>query len=60
MEVQNFGQVSSKKALVEVGYKKEGKTIKVASGMVPALKPYEKQIYCFLLRIGLRKERNMI
>ncbi|WP_196213200.1 glycoside hydrolase family protein [Bacteroides cellulosilyticus] len=42
VEVQNFGQVESKKALVEVGYKKEGKTIKVASGMVPALKPYEK------------------
>ena len=42
VEVQNFGQVSSKKALVEVGYKREGKTIKVASGMVPALKPYEK------------------
>ena len=42
VEVQNFGQVSSKKALVEVGYKQEGKTIKVASGMVPALKPYEK------------------
>lgn len=42
VEVQNFGQVESKKALVEVGYKQEGKTIKVASGMVPALKPYEK------------------
>ena len=42
VEVQNFGQVESKKALVEVGYKKEGKTIKVASGMVLALKPYEK------------------
>ena len=42
VEVQNFGQVGSKKAMVEVGYKKEGKTIKVASGMVPALKPYEK------------------
>lgn len=42
VEVQNFGQVSSKKALVEVGYKQEGKTIIVASGMVPALKPYEK------------------
>ncbi|WP_044264798.1 glycoside hydrolase family protein [Bacteroides timonensis] len=42
VEVQNFGQVGSKKALVEVGYKREGKTIKVASGMVPALKPYEK------------------
>lgn len=42
VEVQNFGQVESKKALVEVGYKREGKTIKVASGMVPALKPYEK------------------
>lgn len=42
VEVQNFGQVESKKALVEVEYKKEGKTIKVASGMVPALKPYEK------------------
>lgn len=42
VEVQNFGQVELKKALVEVGYKKEGKTIKVASGMVPALKPYEK------------------
>ena len=42
VEIQNFGQVGSKKALVEVAYKKEGKTIKVASGMVPALKPYEK------------------
>lgn len=42
VEVQNFGQVGSKKAMVEVGYKREGKTIKVASGMVPALKPYEK------------------
>ena len=42
VEVRNFGQVGSKKALVEVAYKKEGKTIKVASGMVPALKPYEK------------------
>ena len=42
VEVQNFGQVGSKKAMVEVGYKREGKTIKVASGMVSALKPYEK------------------
>ena len=42
VEIQNFGQVGSKKAMVEVGYKREGKTIKVASGMVPALKPYEK------------------
>lgn len=47
VEVQNFGQVESKKALVEVGYKKEGKTIKVASGMVPALKPYEKTYLLF-------------
>ena len=42
VEVQNFGQVGSKKAMLEIGYKREGKTIKVASGMVPALKPYEK------------------
>jgi len=42
VEVQNFGQVDSPKALIEVGYKKDGKIIKVASGTVPALKPYGK------------------
>lgn len=42
IEVQNFGQVGSQKASIEIGYKKDGKTIKVASGIVPALKPYEK------------------
>ena len=42
IEVQNFGQVSSQKASITIGYKKNGKTIKVASGIVPPLKPYEK------------------
>lgn len=42
IEVQNFGQVSSQKASVSIEYTKGGKTVKVASATVPALKPYEK------------------
>lgn len=42
VEVQNFGQVDSQKASLEVSYKKDGKMVKVASGIIPSLKAYEK------------------
>lgn len=42
VEVQNFGQVDSQKASLEVSYKKDGKMVKMASGIIPSLKAYEK------------------
>ena len=42
VEVQNFGQVASRKAAIKVEYLKDGKPVLVSSGNVPALKPYEK------------------
>lgn len=42
VEVQNFGQVESQKASLEVSYKKDGKMVKMASGIIPSLKAYEK------------------
>jgi len=42
VEVQNFGQVASKKAKLKVAYLKDNKEIDLASGTIPALKPYEK------------------
>ncbi|NDV60710.1 glycoside hydrolase family protein [Bacteroides sp. 519] len=42
IEVQNFGQVISKKASLKIAYKKDGKFVTIASGAVPELNPYEK------------------
>jgi len=42
IEVQNFGQVISKKAKIKVAIIKDKKEVDVASGTVPVLKPYEK------------------
>lgn len=42
VEVQNFGQVSSKEASLKVECTKDGKKISIASGNVPVLQPYEK------------------
>jgi hypothetical protein len=42
VEVQNFGQVASKKAKLKVGLIKDNKDVDVATGTIPALKPYEK------------------
>jgi len=42
VEVQNFGQVISKKAKLKVAYYKDDKEINVATGTIPGLKPYEK------------------
>lgn len=42
VEVQNFGQVTSKKAKLKVTYLKDDKEIDVATGTISALKPYEK------------------
>lgn len=55
VEVQNFGQVDSQKASLEVGYKKDGKMVKVASGVIPALKAYEKTDVQLPCRTGLAK-----
>lgn len=42
LEVQNFGQVPSQKVFVKIEYEKKGKIIKISSGTIPILKPYEK------------------
>lgn len=42
IEVQNFGQVASDRASIKIEYKQEDKWQELASGEVPALKPYEK------------------
>ena len=42
LEVQNFGQVTSKKAKLKVTCLKNNNEIEVASGTVPTLKSYEK------------------
>ncbi|MDR2913928.1 MAG: glycoside hydrolase family protein [Tannerella sp.] len=42
IEVQNFGQVASEAALLKVEYMNNGKTMQIATGKVPVLKPYEK------------------
>jgi len=42
VEVQNFGQVASKKAKLKVGFIKDDKEVDVAAGTIPALNPYEK------------------
>lgn len=55
VEVQNFGQVDSQKASLEVCYKKDGKMVKVASGVIPALKAYEKTDVQLSCRAGLAK-----
>ena len=44
IEVQNFGQIASEKASLKIEYLKDGKVTNVASGVVPALSPYEKTI----------------
>ncbi|HZL11295.1 MAG TPA: glycoside hydrolase family protein [Prolixibacteraceae bacterium] len=43
VEVQNFGQVSSKKTKLKVSYFKDNQEIDVASGTISALKPYKKK-----------------
>lgn len=42
VEVENFGQVSSGTAKLEVAYFKDNREVDLAMGTVPALKPYEK------------------
>lgn len=44
IEVQNFGQADSDKASIKIDYKKDGEIINIASGVIPALRPYEKII----------------
>lgn len=41
-EVQNFGQIASGKVLLKIEKMTDGKKIKIGSGTVPVLKPYEK------------------
>lgn len=58
IEVQNFGQVSSQKASISIEYTKEGKTVKVASATVPALKPYEKRdVECMAANVFEKGEK---
>ncbi|MDL2210990.1 glycoside hydrolase family protein [Bacteroides sp. OttesenSCG-928-M17] len=43
VEVQNFGQVASGKAVLKIETIRNGEKVKIASGEVPALQPYEKK-----------------
>ena len=42
VEVQNFGQLTSKTAQLKIVYTKDAKEIEVTAGKIPGLKPYEK------------------
>jgi len=42
VEVQNFGQVASEITQLKVAYFKDNKEVDIATGKIPALKPYEK------------------
>lgn len=42
VEVQNFGQIASKKGILKVGFIKDNKEVDIAVGTIPFLKPYEK------------------
>ena len=42
VEVQNFGQVSSNPADLEVVHGTDGRFVKIADGTVPSLKPFQK------------------
>jgi hypothetical protein len=42
VEVQNFGQVASKKSKLKVAVIKDNKDVDIAAGTIPALKPFEK------------------
>jgi len=42
VEIQNFGQVASQKTKLKVAYTKNDKEVEIATGTIPALKPYEK------------------
>ncbi len=42
VEVQNFGQVASKPAVIKIEQTIDGEAVEVASGEVPALSPFQK------------------
>ncbi len=42
VEVQNFGQVSSEPADIEIVYSTDNQVVKVAAGTVRSLKPFQK------------------
>ena len=44
VELQNFGQVASKTAQLQITYIKDNKEVEVAAGKIASLKPYEKTI----------------
>ena len=44
VEVQNFGQVASKPAPLEIVYNTDGREVEVAAAKVPALAPFEKTV----------------
>jgi len=44
IEVQNFGQVPSEPAPVEIGYVLNGQIVHMASGNVPVLQPFQKVV----------------
>lgn len=44
VEVQNFGQVSSKKSTLQILLQKEGQSVVLGTASIPPLRPYEKKV----------------
>ncbi len=55
VEVQNFGLVASNEATVKVEYLTDKKKVKVGSGRVKALTPYEKENVQLAIQSGLEQ-----
>lgn len=58
VEVQNFGQVASKESSLKVEYIDGAKKIKLASGKIPALQPYEKKELQFSINHNFEKGKE--
>lgn len=55
--VENFGQIASRKATLQVTYKHLGTSVKVGTVKVPALQPYEGKEVSFVSPVALEKEK---
>lgn len=56
--VENFGQIASRKATLQVSYKHDGVSVKVGTVKVPALQAYERKEVSFVSSAALEKEKT--
>jgi len=57
IEVQNFGQVASEKAELQLLYREGERELELASGRIPVLEPFEKTVLTLLSSRALEKGR---